>query len=62
MPDTSPALHEEQRAMFKICDRCARRSTTLLFDDISLQELCMDCFDRLKRRRWMVPHLTKYTR
>ena len=61
MPDTSPALHEEHQAMFKICDRCARRSTTLLFDDISLQELCRDCLDRLKRRRWTVPHLTKHT-
>lgn len=48
--------------MFTICDRCARRSTTLLFDDISLQELCRDCFDRLKRRRWTAPHLTKHTK
>ena len=47
--------------MFKICDRYARRSTTLLFDDLSLQELCRECSDRLKRRRWMVPLLTEHT-
>jgi len=33
----------------------------LLFDDISLQELCRDCFDRLTRRRWTVPNLSKHT-
>ena len=62
MPDMSPALREQQRSMFIICDRCARRSPSLLFDDISLQELCGDCFDHLKRRRWMIPQFTKHTK
>lgn len=59
MPNTSPALPEEQRTMFMICDRCGRRSTTLLCDDLTFQELCQDCRDRLKRRREMAPHLAK---
>jgi hypothetical protein len=35
------------------CDRCARRASTLLFDDLSLQDLCQECWERLKRKREM---------
>jgi hypothetical protein len=50
---------EVQASMIKYCDRCARRSVTLFFDDLTLQELCQDCCDRLKRRREMAPHPAK---
>jgi hypothetical protein len=35
----------------KCCDRCARRAFTLFFDDLTLQDLCEECCDWLKRRR-----------
>jgi hypothetical protein len=35
----------------KCCDRCARRAFILFFDDLTLQDLCEDCSDWLKRRR-----------
>ena len=47
--NVSGALDEGQPVTFKFCDRCARRSPTLLFDDFSLQELCQDCYDHLMR-------------
>lgn len=33
------------------CDRCARRSSDLVFDDLGLQELCAECRRALARRR-----------
>lgn len=33
------------------CDRCGRRSTTLIFDDVSLREVCRDCLHALESRR-----------
>lgn len=36
---------------FAFCDRCARRSRSLVFDELSAQELCQDCFTQLSRRR-----------
>ena len=35
----------------RYCGRCARRSSTLRFDDLSSQELCDDCRTSLARRR-----------
>ncbi len=35
----------------KCCDRCAMRAVTLFFDDLTLQDLCKDCCDWLRRRR-----------
>jgi hypothetical protein len=35
----------------KYCDRCARRSSALIYDDLSLRELCTDCWQNLTRRR-----------
>ncbi len=45
------ASSETQPIMLKYCDRCARRSQALLYDDLTRQELCQDCCNRLKRRR-----------
>lgn len=33
------------------CDRCARRSSALVLDDLSLQELCAECRQELARLR-----------
>jgi hypothetical protein len=51
MKDSSRLSNEVQSIVVTYCDRCARRSPKLLFDDLSLQELCEDCFDVLTRRR-----------
>ena len=45
--------NDPQGRAFKYCDRCARRSMALFYDDLTLQELCQDCCDRLKRKRDM---------
>lgn len=45
---------DDQAVTIKYCDRCARRSKALFFDDLTLQELCQDCCDRLTRRRGTV--------
>ena len=39
----------------KYCDRCACRSIALFYDDLTLQELCQECCERLKRKRDMAP-------
>lgn len=49
---TSPATEDLARTI-KYCDRCARRSPALFYDDLTLQELCQECCDRLKRKRGM---------
>jgi hypothetical protein len=54
----SPSTEAQARAM-KYCDRCARRSTALFFDDLTLQELCQECCDRLKRKRGLAAHPAK---
>lgn len=54
----SPSSEVEARAA-KYCDRCARRSVTLISDNLTLQELCRDCCDRLTRRREMASHPVK---
>ncbi len=46
-----------QFMIVKYCDRCARRATTLLCDDLSLQQLCRDCSDHLVRLRGIRPKL-----
>jgi hypothetical protein len=51
--DTSSPSTEAQSGAIKYCGRCARRSPTLFFDDLTLQELCQECWDRLKRKREM---------
>jgi len=43
----------------KYCDRCARRTSTVLFDDLTLQELCQDCLKTLKRRRDFINNPTR---
>lgn len=59
MKDSPRRLTEEQAIMIKYCDRCARRSMALFFDDLTLQELCQECSDRLKRKRAMAPRPTE---
>ena len=54
-------VSEFQSGTVKYCDRCARRSLTLFSDDLTLQELCQDCCDRLKRLRDMSSHSAKPT-
>jgi hypothetical protein len=49
---------ETQARAMKYCDRCARRSRALFYDDLTLQELCQDCSERLKRKRDMAPRRT----
>ena len=46
---------ETQARAMKYCDRCARRSMALFYDDLTLQELCQECCERLKRKREMAP-------
>ncbi len=41
------------------CDRCARRSSDLIVDDLSLQELCAECRRELARRRLRLTHPLK---
>jgi hypothetical protein len=50
---------QNDSVVFQYCDRCARRVSALVFDDLTLQDLCQDCFDRLKRRRELVPYPSK---
>lgn len=47
----SNASHEASSPRIRYCDRCARRSPALRFDDLSLQELCDECWTFLVRRR-----------
>ena len=54
MKDSPSWSNDTQTRAVKYCDRCARRSRALVFDDLTLQELCQDCSDRLKRKREMV--------
>jgi len=49
--DSSSQLNEFQTRALKYCDRCARRSAALFYDDLTLQELCQECCDRLNRKR-----------
>ena len=51
--------NEGQSRVVKYCDRCARRSMTLYFDDLTLQELCQECCDQLKRKRGLAAHPAK---
>jgi hypothetical protein len=55
MKDSLRRSTEAQATTIKYCDRCARRSMALFFDDLTLQELCQECCDRLKRTRAMAP-------
>lgn len=54
MKDSSSQLTEAQTRAVKYCDRCARRSAALFYDDLTLQELCQECCDRLSRKRAVV--------
>ena len=59
MNDSPSRSTEAQARAIKYCDRCARRSMALFFDDLTLQELCQECCDRLKRKRGMASHPAK---
>jgi hypothetical protein len=59
MKDSPSPSTEAQAKAIKYCDRCARRSPALFFDDLSLQDLCQECCDRLKRKREMVSRPAK---
>lgn len=43
--------HGGQTLIVGYCHRCARRASKLLCDDLTLQELCQECWERLKRKR-----------
>lgn len=58
MNDSSCPSNEVKPIVITYCDRCARRSSKLLFDELSLQELCEDCFNKLTRRRVTRPLLS----
>jgi len=49
--NSSNVSNDAQSVGVRYCDRCARRSLALFFDDLTLQELCQECCDRLTRRR-----------
>ena len=49
---------ETQARAMTYCDRCARLSMALFYDDLTLQELCQECCERLKRKRDMAPRRT----
>lgn len=59
MKDSSSPSTEAQTKAIKYCDRCARRSPALFFDDLTLQELCQECCNRLNRKREMVSRPAK---
>lgn len=59
MQSFSQISADSQPMSIRYCDRCARRATTLLFDDLTLQDLCQDCLDQLKRRRDLIPYPAK---
>lgn len=42
---------DQEQAPAQYCDRCARRSSALVLDDLSLQELCTECRRELARLR-----------
>lgn len=54
MKDSIAVANEVQAIVVKYCERCARRSLKLSFDDLSLKELCPDCLDRLTHRRGFI--------
>lgn len=57
MQGACPRSVEQNQSPVLYCDRCARRSPALICDDMTLQELCQDCSDRLSRRRQTAPGL-----
>lgn len=59
MEQSGSQSDDAQSIVVRYCDRCARRALTLLFDDLSLKELCKDCWERLKRKRETAFHPVK---
>jgi hypothetical protein len=59
MKDSLSRSTEALARATKYCDRCARRSTALFSDDLTLQELCQECCNRLKRKRGLAAHPAK---
>ena len=59
MKESLRQLIEAQTRAIKYCDRCARRSAALFYDDLTLQELCQECCDRLSRKRVLVSNPAK---
>jgi hypothetical protein len=51
--DSPSPSTEAQASAIKYCRRCARRSPALVLDDLTLQELCQDCCNRLNLKRGM---------
>jgi hypothetical protein len=51
MENSRPGSNDVPSVVVRYCDRCARRTSTLNFDERSFQELCQDCWDRLARLR-----------
>jgi len=51
MDASSSQLTESQTRAVQYCDRCARRSGVLFYDDLTRKELCRECCDRLNRKR-----------
>jgi hypothetical protein len=51
MDASSSQLTESQTRAIQYCDRCARRSAVLFYDDLTWKELCQECCDRLNRKR-----------
>lgn len=45
------AVEPEKEQAQQWCDRCGRRATTLICDEVSLRELCPDCAHALQSRR-----------
>lgn len=61
MHPSNRAVADSQPVSAKYCDRCARRSPCLFDDELTRQELCQDCSERLKRRRFTAPTAKKGT-
>ena len=59
MKDSPSRSTEAQASAIKYCDRCARRSPALVFDDLTLQELSQECCVRLNRKRAMASRPVK---
>lgn len=59
MKESSVISNDRQSAVIMYCERCARRSVQLCFDDLSRQELCSECLNRLTKRRGFITRPAK---
>ncbi len=57
--ESSVVPNDRQSVVIKYCERCAKRSLKLDFDDLSLRELCLECLNLLRHRRGFITRPAK---